>query len=391
MKCIYKMKTWFGFKLLICIVLCNFALTIEAQIIHGVEGKITTTGAWIPNEIEELVGMKMGPFVRLDDGRILTIEDTKCLISSDSGKSWKEFEMFEAGEKFKISNERALLKTQSGVIILAFMNLEERKNWNWDPDISDSPGAILPTYTIRSLDGGITWQDPQKLHNEWAGAVRDMIETRSGNVIFTSMMMRHNPGHHTVLTYTTRDDGKSWERSNIIDFGGAGHHSGVTESTIEQLSDGRIWQLLRTNWGTFWEAYSKDEGITWQDIKPTSIDASSAPGLLKRLESGRLALIWNRKYPEGKDYYPLRGGDRQWSEVQSSNHREELSIAFSEDDGVTWSKPRIIAKSYRVQNEDSGKTWLSYPYCLEMNPGELWITTMQGDLRIRLFENDFIK
>lgn len=387
------MKTWFGFvfKLLICIVLCNFALKIEAQVVHGVEGKITTTGAWIPNEIEELEGMKMGPFVRLDDGRILTIEDTKCLISSDSGKSWEEFEMFKAGQKFKISNERALLKTQSGIIILAFMNLEERKNWNWDPDISDSPGAILPTYTIRSLDGGITWQDPQKLHNEWAGAVRDMIETRSGNVIFTSMMMRHNPGHHTVLTYTTRDDGKSWERSNIIDFGGAGHHSGVTESTIEQLSDGRIWQLLRTNWGTFWEAYSKDEGITWLDIKPTSINASSAPGLLKRLESGRLALIWNRQYPEGKDYYPLRGGDRQWSEVRSSNHREELSIAFSEDDGVTWSKPRIIAKSYRVQNEDSGKTWLSYPYCLEINPGELWITTMQGGLRIRLFENDFIK
>src|SRR5690606_13340853 len=179
--------------------------------------------------------------------------------------------------------------------------------------------------------GGRTWEKPQKLHNEWTGAVRDMIETRNGNVIFTSMMMLHNTAHHTVLTYTSRNEGETWERSNIIDMGGIGHHGGVTESTIEQLKDGRIWQLMRTNWGTFWEAFSDDEGIIWKDIKPTSIDASSAPGLLKRLESGRLALIWNRLYPSGKDYYPLRGGDRQWSEVRSSNHREELSIAFSED------------------------------------------------------------
>lgn len=362
----------------------------NAQTVNGIRGKVTSTGTWIPENVEELKGLKMGPFVKLGNGDILTIENTKCLISSDQGKTWVSNEMFDEPDKYTISDERAILKTSNGTIILAFMNIKERRNWNWQAEISDSPGAILPTYAIRSLDGGKTWQDVQKLHQEHAGAVRDMIETRSGNVIFTSMMMRHNPGRHTVLTYTSRDDGQSWERSNIIDLGGVGHHSGVTESTIEQLKDGRIWQLMRTNWGTFWEAYSTDEGISWNDIKPTSIDASSAPGLIKRLSSGRLALIWNRQYPEGKDYYPLRGGDNQWSEVRSSNHREELSIAFSDDEGLTWSKPRIIAKSYEVQNQDIGSAWLSYPYCLEIYPGELWVTTMQGGLRIRLLEKDFI-
>lgn len=362
----------------------------NAQTVNGIRGKVTSTGTWIPENVEELKGLKMGPFVKLGNGDILTIENTKCLISEDQGKTWESYEMFDKPEKFQISNERALLKTSNNVIVLAFMNMKERKNWEWIAEISDSPGAILPTYAIRSIDGGKTWQDVQKLHQEHTGAIRDIIETRSGNIIFTSMMMRHNPGHHTVLTYTSRDEGKTWERSNIIDMGGIGDHGGVTESTIEQLEDGRIWQLMRTNWGTFWEAYSDNEGILWDKIKPTSIDASSAPGLLKRLESGRLILIWNRQYPEGKDYYPLRGGDRQWSEVRSSNHRGELSSAFSEDEGNTWSEPRIIAKSYNVQREDSGRDWLSYPYCLEINPGELWITTMQGDLRIRLLENDFI-
>ncbi|GAA5221509.1 sialidase family protein [Membranihabitans marinus] len=371
--------------------LCSFFVNqVQAQVIHGVEGKVTSNGIWIPAFAQEISNMKMGPFIHLDNGNILTIEGQKSLISTDNGTSWEEYKMFEDNEPFKVSNEGTLINTSNGTVILAFMNLAEKKNWNWDAKISDSPGAILPTYVIRSLDGGKTWQDLQKLHNEWTGANRDIIETTSGNVVFTSMMMRHNPGRHTVLTYTSRDDGRSWERSNILDMGGIGHHGGLTESTIEQLKDGRIWQLIRTNWGSFWEAYSSDEGITWEDLKPTSIDASSAPGILKRLSSGRLVLIWNRLYPQGKDYYPLRGGDRQWSEVKSSNHREELSIAFSEDEGKTWTEPQVIAKSYAHQNEDSGKTWLSYPYCFELSPGVLWLTTMQGGLRMQLNEKDLI-
>lgn len=306
--------------LLLLVIGCQFPAF--SQTFNGQEGKVTSTGAWIPQAVDELPGLKMGPFLRLSDGSILTVENTQSLISHDEGK---------------------------------------------------------------------TWLEPQKLHNEWTGAIRTIIETRSGNIIFTSMMMRHNPGHHTVLTYTSFNDGKDWVRSNIIDLGGIGHHSGVTESTIVQLKSGKIWQLIRTNWGSFWEAFSDDEGVTWHTIRSTSIDASSAPGLLKRLESGRIVLLWNRRFPLGKDYYPLRGGDRQWSEVATSNHREELSMAFTDDEGKTWSEPIVIAKSYKVQNEDTGKTWLSYPYAFEASPGVLWITTMQGGLRIKLKESDFVK
>ena len=75
-------------------------------------------------------------------------------------------------------------------------------------------------------------------------------------LFFPSMMMRHNPGHHTVLSYLSRNEGETWERSNIIDLGGIGHHSGVTEGTMEQMGDLSIKMLMRTNWGSFWEARS---------------------------------------------------------------------------------------------------------------------------------------
>src|SRR5690606_9957062 len=217
------------------------------------KGSITTEGYWIHEKAEELVGMKSGPVVRLDNGGLLTIERNLSLISMDEGMTWEKYSIFTDSSRFDIRVERVLHKTRDGVIILAFANEKERANWNWDPEIADSPGATLPTYTVRSLDGGRTWQDLQKLHDEWTGANRDIIETRDGNIIFTSMMMRHNPGHHTVLTYTSKTNGFNWIRSNVIDLGGVGHHSGVTEATIEQLNDGRIWMLMRTNWGVFWE------------------------------------------------------------------------------------------------------------------------------------------
>ena len=65
-----------------------------------------------------------------------------------------------------------------------------------------------------------------------------------------------------------------------------------------------------------------------------------------------------------------------------SNHRLELSIRFSDDDGKNWTAPVVIA---RIKNG-----WLAYPYLFEAHPGELWITTMQGGLHARLFEKDFV-
>jgi sialidase-1 len=357
------------------------------------EGKLTSNGLWISDHVEEIPGLnKMGPFVRLNDGSILTVDTTTTFISKDEGKTWTQYPVFKEPEKFSISKERALIRMRSGVIILAFINMEEVGKFEWQADIMDFPAekAIAPTYAIRSLDNGKTWQDLQKLHDDWTGAIRDIIQTRDGNVVFTSMMMRHKPGRHSVVTYTSKDDGKRWLRSNVIDLGGIGHHGGVTESTIEQLRDGRLWMLMRTNWGKFWEAYSGDEGLTWKNFKPTSIDASAAPAILKRLQSGRLMLVWNRVYAEGKNEYPEKGGDGQWSEVPASWNREDLSIMFSNDDGKSWTRPAVFAKIVKKGTARETLLGLSYPYFFEAKPGEIWITTMFGGLRSKLHEKPFL-
>ena len=62
--------------------------------------------------------------------------------------------------------------------------------------------------------------------------------------------------------------------------------------------------------------------------------------------------------------------------------REELSIAFSEDDGKTWSEPEVLLR-LRGQR-------VSYPAVFESRPGELWVTVWQSATFIKLQENDFI-
>ena len=336
---------------------------------------------WTHEKTSPLPTDMMGPFIRLDDGAILVVEGNTVCRSEDEGTTWATWPFPIDESEFKVSNERALICTQEGTVILACMNLAERV-WKWNSEIHDAdPGTTLPTYAVRSLDGGKTWETPIKLHDEWSGCVRNMIQTRDGRVVFTAMRLLNRPGRHSVLSYSSTDEGASWKPSNVIDLGGNGHHGGATEATAIELEDGRLWKLIRTNLGTFWQAFSTD-GIYWREMGPTDIAASSSPGQLLRLASGRVILAWNRPIPEGETEFPLRGGDNEWSEVPVSNHRGELSIAVTEDEGKTWSDPVVIARKPGAS--------LAYPYFFERVSGELWITTMQGGVRLKVNEADFV-
>ena len=145
-----------------------------------------------------------------------------------------------------------------------------------------------------------------------------------------------------ACSLTSDDEGKTWQRSNLVDLGGHGHHSGAMEPTVAQLSSDRLLMLIRTHWGRFWEALSDDGGLSWRTVRPSQIESTSAPGFLLKLHSGRLALVSNDKAG-----------------------RANLLLYFSEDDGKSWTKPVVLA------HQKDGQ--LSYPYCLERRPGELWV------------------
>lgn len=324
-----------------------------------------------------------GPFVKLGPSTLLTVDDRQVHVSRNGGRTWKPQPLLKYAHKdkeYKLSAERAMVRTAKGTIVLAFGNLNE-KLWLWKRELKDAlPGTRMPIYAIRSLDGGKNWEKPVLLHEDWTGDLRCMLQMRSGRIVLSAMKLLHSPGRHCVITYSSDDEGATWSPGNILDLGGCGHHAGAVEATMVELTDGRLWMLIRTMFGRFYQAFSED-GRWWRQLGPSSIEASTAPGQLKRLASGRLMLAWNRPCPEGKSSFPVRH-DEQWADVDASNHREELSIAFSEDDGATWTKPAVAAR------QRNG--WLSYPHILEYRPGEIWLTTMQGGLRLKLQEADFV-
>lgn len=349
-----------------------------------------TRAGWIEiaPSVRWLKSLPLGPFARLSDGGILGVAETEILVSHDEGITWESRPLSAPDHPIKVSSERALIRAKNGTLILMFLNMASYQ-WGWDAEKSlPTPGTHLPVWSIRSLDEGKTWIDAQEVYGGYSGDIHHMIQTRKGTVIAPVQETLFEDGRHALRPRYSRDEGKTWERANLLDIGGRGHHDGLIEGTLAELRDGRLWLLCRTNLGRFWSAFSDNEGEDWRVLQPSEIPASSAPGSLTRLASGRLMLVWNRPAPEGATEAPedvMEGGDRQWSDERVSNYRAELSVSFSEDEGDTWTRPVVVAR--RV---DAPGASLAYSYVFEHQAGELWLTTMQGDLRLGFREEDLL-
>jgi hypothetical protein len=319
----------------------------------------------------------MGPFVKLGDGSVLAVDADRVLASKDDGKTWSDRPLFAQPEKYQCRPERALLRTRDGTLILAFMNQKEMV-FRWDQSRGGPlPECRLPVYVTRSTDDGKTWLEPKLLQDGYCGALRSVIQLRSGRLVLGCQQAVADPGRHVCSSYASDDDGETWKQSNVIDlgkYGGYGDHGGGIEPTVAELRDGRLWMLIRTYRGCFTEAFSEDGGLTWKDVRPSKIEASGSPGQLRRLQSRRLVLFWNRFIDKAK----------------RTGRREQLSMAFSEDDGRTWTEPAVVAYDPMQPGDKEPEHRLSYPYVHEHVPGELWVTTMQGPLRLKVLEDDFL-
>jgi len=306
-----------------------------------------------------------GPFVTTADGGVLCIDNKNALRSTDEGRTWTSTPLFADPKKFSVSNERALWSTREGVIISAWMNGAERKapnGWHWGESSAKWTDFILPTYTCRSTDDGKTWEAPVKLSDPWCGCIHSLIQMKSGRLVLVGQEIIAQWRHATVM-WVSDDLGKTWQRGDVLDYGVGTHdHAGSIEGSVIERADGSLYLLLRTESGFLWEAVSKD-GLKWTDLKQTSIASVTCCPQMARLADGRIALLWNAP----PRHNPSNGSSRA-----------ELSLAFSSDETASWSKPVIVAANYAPAGR------VSYPYLYERKPGELWITTMQGGLRMKV-------
>ncbi|MER3417242.1 MAG: hypothetical protein C4297_13690 [Gemmataceae bacterium] len=320
-------------------------------------------GRWIHPLCQPLPVNGHGPFVELADGRLATVDSKGFRVSNDDGRTWSEPIPICPGINDKEPASYHLVRTRSGALVLVYLDFSNYK-FSWDAARKEpKEDCRLEIWAIRSLNEGKTWADRQRLLGGYNANFFGFIQTSQGRLVASVEHLVSDPGRWVVCSLYSDDEGKTWKRSNWIDLGGHGHHDGATEPTVAELSDGRLLMLMRTNLGRFWQAWSEDAGNSWRTVLPSTLSASSAPGHLLRLRSGRLALAWNRADPEGRSYPRIHLP--QHSQAAASWHREELSLTLSQDDGRTWTKPLVIARQPGGQ--------LSYPYLFERQPGEIWI------------------
>lgn len=337
-------------------------LTMSIALCAAMGAADADDGRWVHPLCRPATCTTNRPLLAQPDGSLMMLDAQGLHTSKDEGKTWSAPQAVCQGIHPTEPASCYLVKTKGGALVAVYLDCTKQK-FSWDDKLGEpKDGCRLELWAIRSLDGGKTWIDRQQLLDGYNANFFGFIQTRAGRLVASVERLVRNPGHWVACSFSSDDDGKTWKRSNLIDLGGHGHHDGATEPTVAELSDGRLLMLIRTNLDRFWQAFSDDGGRYWRTIGPSPIDASSSPGYLLRLHSGRLALLWNRLNPEGRVWPKNKPGVA--SEIPASWHREELSIAFSDDDAKSWTKPLLLARQKDGQ--------LSYPYLFERRPGELW-------------------
>lgn len=317
--------------------------------------------------------------VRLGDGHLLTVKNNTVFISADDGQSWSETGPVYTGKRPGVPDSGLLLQTRDDWTILIYLD-SSALIWSWDDETGCAdPNARLDVWSVRSPDGGATWMDRQRLMEGYCGALITAIQMVRGNIVVPVQTLLRDPDRHATLSYMSDDDGKTWTHSNILDLGGHGHHDGAMEATLAELGNGTLLMLIRTNLDYFWASYSMDQGRSWRVLQKSAIDASSSPGYLLRLASGRLCLVWNRLNSQDGSAPPRRSG--HYSQAEASWQRQELAIAFSDNEALSWSAPQVVATS-------SAPPFPCYPCTFEPKPGLLWITA--GEVKFSLREQDFV-
>jgi photosystem II stability/assembly factor-like uncharacterized protein len=234
-----------------------------------------------------------------------------------------------------------------------------------------TPGDSSLVHNV-SEDGGQTWSETKKIDygHPFTGALNSYVALRSGRLIVAlsySDDFQVDPGQ--CLTVFSDDGGNSWMKGSdriAVPAGPRGGHPGALEPVMVELEDGRVWMIIRTQRGRFYQAFSGDSGETWSETSPTAFEAPNAPGAILRLSDGRLVFCWNdlSQFPEkAKDYRQLPGG--------GVSDRRFLHISISSDDGTTWSRSKQIA---RREEGESPRTNVAYPFLCETADHSILVT-----------------
>jgi len=250
------------------------------------------------------------------------------------------------------------------------------------PLVGELTNARIDIGYVRSSNGRKTWSKPRVLWIGYTGALNSVIQMKSGRILlpFSYLTKRSwgNRGqglaaftfmgqYNCTLIYSD-DGGATWKLGTdlLVPVPDIVSAYGAVEPVVVELPDGRVWNLIRTQNGRFWESFSTD-GANWSEPRPNNIISSDSPAGLVRLTDGRIVLFWNNCLR-----YPYAYGGRQ-----------VLHAAISEDLGKTWRGIREVGRdplrNEAPPNHDYGT---AYPFPILANDNKVIFVSGQGEGRV---------
>lgn len=326
-------------------------------------------------------GTLMGIYLRTDNGA----QEVVARYSKDDGHTWSAATtLLSLPRKVGWWAGPEMMVDRTGGIQLFLLN-DANSGVLHHPEAHQSrsgkaPKRQLDIWHTTSLDGGKTWQPLKRIWTGFTGSLNSVIQLRNGRIVLPFSYLTSRTwssrgkgfdaftfmGHSDSTVLYSNDQGRTWHLSpshlkapvpNIVSAYGA------IEPVVIQLKDGRVWMLIRTQMGRFYQSFSSD-GITWSQPTPTSIISSDSPAGLLRLRDGQILLLWN-----DCQRYPYAHGGRQ-----------VLLGAVSSDEGKTWRGYREVARDplRNLPPPASGDFGTAYPFPTLTKDGKVLLHTGQG-------------
>lgn len=182
----------------------------------------------------------------------------------------------------------------------------------------------------KSRDNGYTWGPVEVMFSRPGSFCRQKIQILSngrwifGNWICFSDETRN--GSDITVMQISDDQGKTWRSVEVPESRGRVH------ANIVEMAPGKLVALFRSRFAdNIYRSVSLDNGDTWSVPERTELPNNNSSISAIRLQSGDLALIYN----------PVRFNDDVTKTVWPAQ-RCPVTIAISEDEGVTWPYRRVV-------------------------------------------------
>jgi predicted neuraminidase len=247
--------------------------------------------------------------------------------------------------------------------------------------------ATAVVMDLWSDDHGKTWSKPQVIFSQPGAFTRQPFAVMDDGAWLLPMFYTPSAGiskgaetHYSVMEISS-DSGKHWRECKVPDSGGLVHPNVLKVGAHSYVA------FFRSRFADWVYRATSTDGCTWTPPVKTSLPNNNSSIQVARLRNGHMVIAFNNSSgPEGPH-------------VGKTGPRVPLSVALSEDNGVTWTAVRDLERADPGSTgekhfpEREGRDEYSYPAILQVANGDLVVayTFRRTGIKVVEFNEGWIK